>query len=184
MNERFWINVAKENWYLLAAIVVCVGAFAYKVTSSGADAPEPLVERPYAATTGSSQSDSLDMLQKTRPSVREKTMAVIESHRTKIEQNPKGEEAPALLGAMGNLYVQKLGDYDEAIRCYEGILVSYPDSPSARAAYIHLADCYERKGDRENAKRIYARMMERFPEDTQEHQYAYAMMYKGTDSVG
>lgn len=181
MNKSFLTAVIRDNWYLFAALVVCVGAFAYKVTTSS-DKPETLQAEASLASTavpGPGSGDGLDKLASTRVSDREKTLEIIQSHQAQVDANPKAEEAPALLSAMGNLYTQKLGDYTQAAACYESAIRDYPDWGEVRTAYLQLAMCYERLNDQQNARRIYSLMMEKFPEDSQEYQYANTMMYKG-----
>jgi len=111
-----------------------------------------------------------------RASVQERAQAVISGHKARLDADPKSKEAPALLNAMGNLYRQKLSDYTSAIQSYELLLHDYPEWEGAHRALLKLADCYERVGDRDGARRTYRRMMERFPAETREHQYAKAQL--------
>ncbi len=179
MNTRFWLTALKDNWYLLAAMAICVGAFAYKVAVSGEEAQVEPVERTYARVRTGGPRSSLSTLQRTKADPHKGARQVIESHRAKLEENPRAEEAPAYLNAMGNLYVQKFSDYEEAARCYETLLSDYPESGNVRAACIHLANCYERLEDTQKARRVYRRMMDLFPAHSQEYQYADAMMHEG-----
>ena len=73
---------------------------------------------------------------------------------------------------MGNLYRQKLGDYANAVQCYELLLHDYPESEAARTALIELATCYDRLGDHESVRRVYREMTRRFPSDSEEYLWA------------
>jgi len=107
-----------------------------------------------------------------RMTPKEKAESDIAQHRAKIEEAPDSEDAPAYWNAMGNLYAQKLGNYNEAIRCYEIVLSDFPDWPNIRGVYVKLADCYERIGETTKAQRVYRNMMRDFAPDRPEHQYA------------
>lgn len=107
-----------------------------------------------------------------RETVREEAQRTIEEYRERIETAPDAEEKPALLMAMGNLYQQRLMDYREAANCYQVYILEYPEAPDLALAYTQLGTCYELLGDGVNANRIYLEMMERFPDDSQEHLYA------------
>jgi tetratricopeptide (TPR) repeat protein len=183
MSARFWIDGLKQNWYLLAALAVCFGAVGFKVVSPTPDPAPAEARAALAARQGAAAmaNNGLKALQDARKTPADRAREVIASHQARLEEDPEAEEAPALLTAMGNLHIQKLGDYEEAIQCYEKVLASHPSAPSARSARIHLAASYEHLGDRENAERIYRQMMTVYPEDSQEYKYAETMIFKGTD---
>lgn len=104
---------------------------------------------------------------------------VLETYRSRYEDDPKGEEAPALLAAMGNLYRQKQGDYREAALCFERLISDHPDSPGIRDAYLQLVTCYERLADEENRRRILRKMVENiYPSESQENAYASSLLYR------
>lgn len=162
MNKAFLSDMLRRNWYLVAVLVVCAAWPAYKLAGGSTKTdggetgvivePEPPVPTP--------------------PSVEERTLATIKEHGEQIEADPDAPDAPARLAAMGNLYLQKLGNYQEAARCYELVLVDYPEWEGVGNVYIQVATCYERLEDRQNARRIYEKMLEHFPPDAQEYAYA------------
>ena len=173
MSKQFTKTVIKDNWYLFVLLALVFVMAAYMLISSGEKEPQD------GAAAGGAVTQSQDggiANAVERPShrltEREKTLEVIEGHRTKIEADPQSEDAPAYLKAMANLYGQELGDYDEAIICYERILTAYPDWSGVRGVYPDLARCYERKGDSQGAHQVYREMMRAFPEDSQEHAFA------------
>ncbi len=98
--------------------------------------------------------------------------AVIARHRKRLAADPESPDAPALLNAMGNLYRQKLNDHNQAIQCYEEILLEYPDWVGIRAVFLNLASSYKALGNTEYVQWTYQRMMEHYPENSQEHRFA------------
>lgn len=105
------------------------------------------------------------------PSSLDKTRSTIESHRRRYEGNTDAPDAPALLEAMGNLYMMRMGDYGMAAYCYQEILHRYPDW-NRRRAYVGLATAYSKMGDLENEMRIYNEMMKEYPKDSVEYKWA------------
>lgn len=102
----------------------------------------------------------------------EQTRDLLSEYEAAIESDPQSEEAPALLNASGNLYKQKFGDYAKAAQQYERLLAAYPDWEGVARVYPELATCYERLGDEQKLRALYREMMERFPPETPEHQWA------------
>ena len=172
MNREFLARVIRENWYLLLAFVICVGVFSFKF-ASGPDETENITGPIRTAPPGAVTPERLEALRTTRTPA-EKARETIEQHEAKLAQNPSSEEAPALLCAIGNLRRQRLGEMDEAIECYERVIRDYPESSLVRSAYINLAHAYEERDETHNARSVYQRMMQAFPEDSQEYLYASA----------
>ena len=102
----------------------------------------------------------------------EKVKNVIASHSDFVEANRDSEEAPAYLQAMGNLAALRLGDHEKAAYYYQQVLDLYPDYKGRLQVYPQLATAYEKAGDRVRAKRVYREMINLFPEDSSEHQWA------------
>lgn len=173
MSNRFWTHALRENWYLAVALVLCVGAFAYKWTTSSGPAEEPA---PSPNVTAIAARQGFEELQRAQRTPRDTVMETIREHQAKIEAEPGSEDTPALMTAIGNLYRHKLGDERQAAQYYETVLLDHPDYPNARAVYIQLASCYEQLNETENAMRVYRTMMEKFEEDTQEYQFARSML--------
>lgn len=170
MTREFWVSALAKNWYLLLLLVAAAAFFIYGV--SGARQTPP-ASPPGSATDNADGRD--------RPpgaglvvSDEEKTIEQIEEYRRRVEEEPRAEEAPALLAAAGNLSCQKLLDYEKAAQFYETALADYPGWEGARGLYVQLATCYERLEDWEKARRVYRRMMDAFPPESQEYQYARA----------
>ncbi len=102
--------------------------------------------------------------------------AKIAEYQEKIEAEPKSENAPALIFATGNLYLQKIMDYEEAAHCFEALIEKYPDAPNTREAYVQLSTCYELLNDQEKLNRLHNDMMKKFPPDSQEYLYAQSKL--------
>ncbi|MBI5092715.1 MAG: hypothetical protein HZB26_09780 [Candidatus Hydrogenedentes bacterium] len=174
MNASHLHAGMRQNAILIAVFVALI---AFSVYRCNVAAP-PLLRQTTDQRAAPSQSatatqpvvDSADP--PSQASEVEKTIATIREHQQKFDANPQSEDAPGLLSAMGNLYYQRMSSYKEAARCYDLLIVSYPNWPGIKPAYHQLATCYQRLGDRENEQRVYKMMMKAFPEDSQEYLYA------------
>ncbi len=173
MSGQFTKTVIKDNWYLLIllGLMFVIAAYMFITSEEGKQPGSPAPGSPGTSPPGGISPPGGDRPPR-RLTEREKTLQTIEDHRKKVEAAPQSEDTPAYLKAMANLYAQELGDYDEAIICYERILTEYPDWIGIRGVYPDLARCYERKGDSQGARQVYREMMRAFPEDSQEHAFA------------
>lgn len=99
-------------------------------------------------------------------------MKLIREYEQKLEAEPQGPDSPATLMAIGNLYRQKLLNYQEASFYYRQVVTNYPNSPQLSLAYTQLADCYEKLEDWRAAQLVYREIIERFPPESPEHQFA------------
>lgn len=174
MSKEELLDGLRKNWYLIAALAVIAAFVLVKLLiNSGEGASTPPDRNAGPKASGPSTQETLEALQKvTQPDEQAKAHTQIEDYQQKIEANPEDEETPAYLIAMGNLYRQKLGDYENAIRCYERIIINFPESEQRRQAFLQLEACYLKLEDRTGLKWLYDKMVEAFPEDSQEYQYA------------
>ena len=117
-------------------------------------------------------ADLLKTPPEARASSAEQTQDLLAEYEETIAADPDSEEAPALLNASGNLYKQKFGDYAKAAQQYERLLASYPDWEGIARVYPELATCYDQLGDDQKLRALYREMMDRFPPETPEHQWA------------
>lgn len=176
MNKEFWLDAFKNNWYLVVLLAVAILGFIGHFIRSYAVSP---------ASLDLSTSGTIPVSPEPVPEVnigvkndREQTEQQINEYRRLVDEHPDSADAPSLLTAAGNLYYQKLLDYEKAAECYEEVLGTYPNWENIRNVYVQLASCYERMENWEKARRVYRRMMDAFPEDSQEYQYAKAK-YEG-----
>ncbi|MBN2309268.1 MAG: tetratricopeptide repeat protein [Candidatus Hydrogenedentes bacterium] len=182
MDEpTFAQRVLRDNWYLVVLLVAVAGFVAYKIIAP-ASVDDGLAVPVTPVATFTEIDTARPDRQSERLARREKTLKTIEEHKAVIEADPEAEEAPARLNAMASLYSRELGDYKEAARCYEFLLLDYPEWEGLRRVYVHLGLCYERLGDTQSAKQAYRRMMDAFPEESQEYQYAMSKLYEPAPS--
>ncbi len=174
MNAPFLKKAAQDNWYLLLALVailICLSVFAFR------GKPDVSAETRSTSRPSDVHAELLaqvgDLGQNPeRLTVQARARQLIAEHEQKFDADPKSADAPAYLSAMGNLYRQKLSDYEQAASCFERLINEYPDDPSVRDSYLQLLVCYERLGDQENRRRVLRQLMEKYPAESQEHQFA------------
>jgi len=168
-----WIRTnLRDAWYLVLAVAVLFGLAAYKHATE-----EHAPEQTASAAVRSTRPDIQQTSRQPRPAARrlteqDKAQAIIADYQQRLDEEPRGEDAPVLLHAMGNLARQKLGDYAQAAQCYEVILTEFPEWEGIRKVYPQLATCYERLGQTSEEHKVYRRMMKALPEDSQEYAFA------------
>lgn len=89
-----------------------------------------------------------------------------------LEKNPNHPDTPAILSALGNLYLSKKVDYETAASYFERIIIEYPDWEGAKGLYSLLSLCYDQLNDSHSKIWLYQEMMKRFPPESQEYQFA------------
>ena len=107
-----------------------------------------------------------------RQTPQQEAQELIRQYEAKVQNEPENSDTPATLLAIGNLYRQKLLNYKEAAFYYRQFINNYPDSPQLSLAYTQLAVCYEQQEDWRAAQLVYREMMDRFPPESPEYQYA------------
>ena len=170
MSKEELLDGLRKNWYLIAALAV-IGVFVVVrlMADSGTAPAVDTAEAPQLPPA----RESLEALeQATRPDEQARARRQIEEYQQTIEAEPEAENTPAYLMAMGNLYRQRLSDLESAATCYERIILEFPDAEEARLAFIQLEACYLTLEDTTGLRWVYTKMLEAFPEDSQEHQYA------------
>lgn len=175
MNHSFLKQTVRDNWYLFTAFVVILVAiplFAMRNNAGGESDDVSNLARAHVNSSGSALGGVNAAAATPKEIAQARARQTIAEHRERFEADPKSAEAPSLLSAMGNLYRQKLGDYQQAASCFEQLLRDYPNDSSARDAYLQLVVCYERLGDQENRSRVLRLMMDRYPSDSSEYGYA------------
>lgn len=180
VERGFASRVARDPWVAILLLVLMF-FFGGVAVHAGLDNEEPddqekLVRRVAAGAAVVPAESGLRTVHRTRKTDREKAIETIRAHRARIDEDPSSEDAPALLAAIGNLNLQKVGDYEEAARNYELLLLDYPDWQNNRNVYLQLATCYEKLSDPARIRRIYTKIMNEFPEESQEYQYAQARL--------
>lgn len=172
-------NILKDNWYLVVALVVLLGGGAIAAFRSGQE-DEPLP----TGVVGKAQDgtevvrlgpDAIDDEPATTGyqhlSPDERDQKYIEEYTEELNANPEADEAAGILMKLAVVY-RRQQQYDDAVIALEDILEKYPDSPHARTAVIQLPEVYQEAGDRQMARQSYERMMQFFPPESQEYQWA------------
>lgn len=167
-----------KGWIVLLVIALVTAAaglagLLMRAPDPGVAAPENAMRPLPSAMTQQEMQDKMERISsKNDVEPQEDVEQVIESYRERIEADPNDEERPALYQAMGNLYRQKLLDYEKAAWSYQQIILEHPDWNGIPRIYVNLATCYEKMDDYENTRRIYMEMMRVLPDDSQEYLYA------------
>lgn len=181
MNNEHLKQVARDNWYLLVALAAVAVAIVYRAASGGEPAPEADTR---AATASASRSANavaatpeVDIAAQERERERALTMSKIRANEEALAANPAPDVAAAYVNGNGNMYFQRLQDYTAAAGNYERVISDYPDSPAIYQTYVNLAMCYEKLNDVEKRKATLRRMLEAFPEDSQQYAYAHLELY-------
>jgi len=176
MSRELFIDALRRNWVLAILIAACFAIPLLRMGRSPEQDVEPIAEPAAVADVEpiAAQSDAPPLSAARR---REEAIARIEAHRQAVDRAPESEDAAVHLHAMGNLYRQKLVDYEQAAQCYEELLTYHPDSEYKRATYVQLLTCYDRLGDTSSRDRICRRIMDEFPEDSQEFEFAESVLY-------
>jgi len=173
-------GMLRQNWALFVAMGALLGgaAFVYMFQGSESPAASANVASVSAGQPGVVIVPGTNQPRAVRKTTQELALEQIAEHEAKVEADPDHEDTPAYLMAMGNLYRQKMVDYEKAAECYELLLVDHSDWDGVRVAYMQLATCYERLDQPELAKVVYEKMLKVFPSDSQEHEIAYAAVYR------
>jgi len=162
----------RQNWYLavLCLVFLGLGVHEFRTNPEGPAAPKPdsFKVKQYVKPGGLVKEEPRE-----RVTPQDKARAVISEHEQRLaEGDLSADDEAAYMNAIGNLYLQKLRDYEKAAAQYEMLLNTHPQWGRAGGVYLKLAMCYERNGDEPRAQAVYLRMLDAFPEGSDEHQAA------------
>lgn len=93
-----------------------------------------------------------------------------------LGEEEDGDEYASRLYALGNLYQQKNLDFATAAGYYELLIDRQPEWPGIRGAYHQLISCYVQTDNQTALRLLYRKMIEVFPEDSEEALYAEAAL--------
>lgn len=177
------------NWWnlliaaLAAAIVVALVLGPREELAASLPPPDSSSEGDAAAKAEPDQADlrnALDLAlaaQRGRRAIRTETEdPAIGEHLEKLDNEIDPDEAAARLSALGNLYQQKKGDFRTAAGYYEILIARYPEWPGIVGAYRELVNCYEALDEQQELRLLYRKMLEAFPEDSDEHRMAQSAL--------
>ena len=175
MSKPTFTELLRGEWHLLLVLALVLAAIPVMAFRGGSAPSEETIasSEPLASATPE-RAQHLSGVRPTEARATDQDLArkTIADHKTRLDADPRTEDAPALLSAMGNLYRQKLLDYEQAAGCFERLISEYPQWPSIRDAYLQLVVCYDRLGDMENRSRVLRRIMSDFPPESEEYLYA------------
>lgn len=170
-----------KNWYLFIVLVAFLFTAVYQVLApgeaggtDGAQMPESEVARVQRSAPTVAPRD---LVADERTKIREEAMTKIRENEAALAEHPEPERAAALTSGIANMYFQRLQDYTAAASHYERVLSDYPDAPLKYQTFVQLVQCYEHLKDQEKRRDTLRRMMEAFPEDSQQYIYAYSELY-------
>jgi tetratricopeptide (TPR) repeat protein len=147
--------------FALAVIIVIVGVMGMLFSKK----EPPAVETHVAAVA------KLEPQAPPPPTPEEEIQTQIVKQQDEIEKDPKGEDTPAKLLAVCNLHM-KVQNFDKAIEACLRFIADYPASPRVGEAYLQLSSCYKQRNDQAKLNRLYMDMMQKFPKESSEHEYA------------
>jgi tetratricopeptide (TPR) repeat protein len=178
LKNRPWVKLLAGNWHLVGVMAIVLVVAAYKATTAGPAVAAISANVPVTANTPPREGPARQLAQQ-RASLTPADVAksTIQKHLESLNANPDGEEAPAILNAVANLYLQRLEDYGAAAGYYERLISEHPDWPGIHNTYIQLLTCYDRMGEQEKRQDVLRRMTEVFPPDSQEYQYAASLLW-------
>ncbi len=107
--------------------------------------------------------------------------STIETHLEILDtlgEEEDGDEYASRLYALGNLYQQKNLDFATAAGYYELLIDRHPEWPGIRGAYHQLISCYVQTDNQTALRLLYRKMIEVFPEDSEEALYAEAALQR------
>ncbi len=172
-SKTIWGIVLGSACVLL--LIAVVGGFAGRDTAEEG----PAIPRVRSTTPELPRETIREQLQRAQefepPNPRDRVLDTIAEHRAEVERNPDSPEAPALLDAAGNLYMQ-IEDYELAAWSYQEVLLRYPDYPGRYQVYPRLVTAYERLGDFDSVRRILMEMLDVFPADSPFYEWAADML--------
>lgn len=181
MSSDFVKQTLVKNWYLFIVLIAILFTAVYQVfaprEADGADATQvPGSEMARAQRTAPSVAPR-DLVADERAKIREEAMAKIRENEAALADHPEPDRAAALTSGIANMYFQRLQDYTAAASHYERVLSEYPEAPLKYQTFVQLVQCYEHLNDQEKRRDTLRRMMEAFPQDSQQYIYAHSELY-------
>lgn len=181
MLKRCWRGCAWKRGAAAVAVLVLAGC--------SSETPAPTEGNTPEAVTPAAQSSALSPTQvprdqfhpedqPKRQTEQEKSQAMIDKNEEIIAKAEQGQDLSQYLIGLGNLYGKKMGNWKKAIDAYTRVIDEYPDLPGVGNIYGDLIVCYQQLNDQEGLNRLYVRMMEHFPEDSNEYKLAKSELSK------
>lgn len=177
MSKEFIVDGLAKNWYLVLVLIGIVAVAG--VLSQGSDV---VANANGQADIGSDSVDpalSSAVVARSRwqqPTRDSRVLDAIANYEEELKYNRGSSETPVNLYNLANLYYSKMQDYNKASLYYEALIQEHPDYKGLNTVYPNLGICYQRLGKYELERGVYRRMLDYFPDHTQEYLYAHTML--------
>ncbi len=167
MIGRYAVLTSRSGWTMLILSVLWLGACSSPPppASSGDNATPGSATNPVSLSPDQFKPDQ----QAVRLTAQEEAQAKADNNDRIIMNAKEGEDIYGQLTGQGFLYGRKLGQWEKAASYYERAIREYPQMSGIGNVYAELITCYEQLKDQEHLNKLYLRMMEVFPQDSQEY---------------
>lgn len=178
MSTEFLKTFARKNWPFLAALAALWAVIAFH---GGQSMLSIATEGPGASAVRAPQRRApapiADPAALEREAARATILAKVRENEEALKTTTDPVRVAAYLNGIGNMYYQRLQDYEAAAGYFERVVAEHPGCAGIAQTYVQLAMCYERLGQPEKRTATLRRMLEAFPNDSQEYAYAYQELY-------
>ena len=180
MSGDFLKQTVIKNWYLFVVLIAFLLTAIYQLLVPGKGEAEAVQARGSDMARVQHTAPTVaprDLVADERAKTREDAMTKIRENEAELANHPEPERAAALAGGIANMYFQRLQDYSAAASQYERVLSDYPDAPLKYQTFVQLVQCYEHLNNQEKRRDTLRRMMESYPQDSQQYIYAHSELY-------
>ncbi len=186
MNQADVGRWLKRNWLIVSLLVAIAAALSWRPNGPDTEAVEPAPASAPIETTETNAPPPQDVLQKQlddtllqqekQRQLRHDAKSQIDEHLAVLDTGITRDEYATRMCALGNLYQQRILDFETAATYYEVLLDNYSDWSGINGVYFQLIACYTQLEDFPSLRLLYRRMLEFFPEDSIEYKYAATML--------
>ena len=155
MKDRLMFQISRSSWYLA---LICLGLLAGSVV---------------LATSARNNSGGRDAVEAADEAQDEEGLsAAVQRYEYELRYNRGSSDTPKNLFRLANLYHSRVRNFERAALYYEALLQEFPSYFANENVYPKLAECYMRQGDTALERQTYRRMLDFYPEDSEEHAFA------------
>lgn len=180
MNTDFLKTFARKNWPFLAALAALWAVIGFyggqSLLSTATEAPVASAAA-VRAPQRSAPAPIVDPAALEREAARASILAKVHENEEALKTTTDPVRVAAYMNGIGNMYYQRLQDYEAAAGYFERVIAEHPGCVGIAQTYVQLAMCYERLGQPDKRTATLRRMLEAFPNDSQEYAYAYQELY-------
>lgn len=171
-GDEMLTRILRSNWHLISLLVlIAASAVVMAMRPEAADTAEAMAVDTEVAVnlTDAQEAVQSRWSQATRD---QRVQEAIDEYERELRENRDSSDTPANLYRLANLYYSKVHDYEKASLYYEALIQEFPDYQGLQTVYPNLAVCYERLGRHDLKRNTYRRMMEYYPDHSQEYAFA------------